>query len=161
MQLSMRHKPVSKNTSTPDLLETVKRLERENYLLSVLYDTGKALSTKLSIDDIASQVMELSLRIEGVDRGFMMLFDKKGQVWRETEVKYRETPPAGAVNQPRIIFSNTILQRIKGALQPILITDASEDERFTGSESMKISGLRSAMCAPLVGQERLFGVLYV
>ena len=161
MQLSMRHKPVSKNTSTPDLLETVKRLERENYLLSVLYDAGKALSTKLSIDDIAQQVMELSFRIEGVDRGFMMLFDKKGEVWRETEVKYRQAPPAGAMDQPRIIFSNTIMDRIKQGQQPILITDVGADERFSGSESMKISGLRSAMCAPLVGSERLFGILYV
>lgn len=161
VQLSMRHKPVTKNTSTPDLLETVKRLERENYLLSVLYDTGKALNRKLSIDDIAAQVMDLSFRIEGVDRGFMMLFDKKGEVWRETEVKYRKAPPAGATDQPSIIFSNTILERVKSSLQPILITDVSGDDRFSGSESMKISGLRSAMCAPLAGAARLFGILYV
>jgi class 3 adenylate cyclase len=37
----------------------------------------------------------------------------------------------------------------------------SADERFSGSESLKISGLRSAMCAPLVGKETLFGILYV
>jgi adenylate cyclase len=42
-----------------------------------------------------------------------------------------------------------------------LIEDVSADERFSGSESLKISGLRSAMCAPLVGKEQLFGVLYV
>ncbi|MCU1283978.1 MAG: Adenylate cyclase, family 3 (some protein containing domain) [Acidobacteriales bacterium] len=161
LQLSVRHEPVAPNTSQSDLLETVRKLERENYLLTVLYDAGKALNSKLSIDDIAAQVMELSFRIEGVERGFMMLFDKKGEVWRETEVKYRKPPAAGAVDQPRIIFSNTVLDRIKYEAQPILITDASEDERFSGSESLKISGLRSAMCAPLVGSQRLVGVLYV
>jgi adenylate cyclase len=46
-------------------------------------------------------------------------------------------------------------------MSPILITDLSADERFQGSESMKVSGLRSAMCAPLSAQNRLFGVLYV
>src|SRR5258705_159800 len=161
LQPSVRKESIAPGTSASDLLHTVRKLERENYLLTVLYDAGKALNSKLSVDDIASQVMELSFRIEGVERGFMMLFDKKGEVWRETEVKYREAPEAGAVDQPKIIFSQTVLDRIKKELQPILITDASEDERFSESESLKISGLRSAMCAPLVGAQRLFGILYV
>jgi adenylate cyclase len=161
LQPSVRKESVAPDTSASDLLHTVRKLERENYLLTVLYDAGKALNSKLSVDDIASQVMELSFRIEGVERGFMMLFDKKGEVWRETEVKYRDAPAAGAVDQPRIIFSQTVLDRIKKEPQPILITDASEDERFSESESLKISGLRSAMCAPLVGAQRLFGILYV
>ncbi|MCU1306047.1 MAG: Adenylate cyclase, partial [Acidobacteriaceae bacterium] len=161
LQLSLRSEAIAANTSPSAMLQSIRKLERENYLLTVLYDAGKALNSKLSIDDIAAQVMELSFRIEGVERGFMMLFDKKGEVWRETEVKYRDAPAAGAVDQPRIIFSQTILERIKREPQPILITDASEDERFSESESLKISGLRSAMCAPLVGSQRLFGILYV
>jgi adenylate cyclase len=50
---------------------------------------------------------------------------------------------------------------IRKERQPILIDDLSADERFSGSESMKISGLRSAMCAPLLGAKRLLGVAYV
>jgi adenylate cyclase len=161
LQPSLRKDALATNTSASELLHGIRKLERENYLLTVLYDAGKALNSKLSIDDIATQVMELSFRIEGVERGFMMLFDKEGEVWRETEVKYRNALPAGAVDQPRIIFSQTVLDRIKKEPQPILIADASEDERFSDSESLKISGLRSAMCAPLVGSQRLFGILYV
>src|SRR5437879_2583168 len=97
LQLSLRSEIVAANTSPSAMLQSIRKLERENYLLTVLYDAGKALNSKLSIDDIAAQVMELSFRIEGVERGFMMLFDKKGQVWRETEVKYRNPPAAGAV----------------------------------------------------------------
>src|SRR5205085_57800 len=159
-QLSIRRPTKIDNSSNTDLVNMIRKLERDNFLLTVLYDCGKALNTKLSIDDIAHQVMDLTFRIEGVERGFMMLFDEKGEIWRETEVRYRKDPPAGTVNQPQIILSQTILERIKSEQQPILITDVSEDERFSGSESMKISGLRSAMVAPLVGQ-RLFGILYV
>ncbi|HYL91776.1 MAG TPA: adenylate/guanylate cyclase domain-containing protein, partial [Alphaproteobacteria bacterium] len=43
----------------------------------------------------------------------------------------------------------------------ILIDDVKMDHRFSGSESVRISGLRSAMCAPLLGSKRLFGILYV
>jgi adenylate cyclase len=158
-----------------DLAGRVKKLERENYLLTVLYEAGKALSSKLALEHICEQVISLACLIEGVERGFVMLFDERGEVARQTEVRYRDpasaeshpfTPahakPARAGDpRPQIILSSRVLDLIRKERQPILIDDVSADERFSGSESLKISGLRSAMCAPLVGKEQLFGVLYV
>ncbi|HEV3317980.1 MAG TPA: adenylate/guanylate cyclase domain-containing protein [Candidatus Angelobacter sp.] len=141
-----------------DLVGRLKSLERENYLLTVLYDAGKALNSKLSMDDISEQVVSLALRIEGVERGFVMFFDESGEVSKQSEVRYRN--PQSSTNQP-IILSKSVLEMIRSEQQPILIDDISNDERFSGSESIKISGLRSAMCAPLVGTNQLFGILYV
>jgi adenylate cyclase len=142
-----------------DLAGRVKKLERENYLLTVLYEAGKALSSKLALEHICEQVISLACLIEGVERGFVMLFDERGEVAKQTEVRYRD--PASAGSRPQIILSTRILESIRRERQPILIDDVSADERFSGSESLKISGLRSAMCAPLVGKNQLFGVLYV
>jgi adenylate cyclase len=145
-------------SSLNDLRQQMKKMERENYLLTVLYDAGRALHSKISIDDIANETMELAFRIEGVERGFMMLFDEHGHVSRQTEVRYRSKPSS---NEPQIILSRSVIERMKSEMAPIMITDLSADERFQGSESMKVSGLRSAMCAPLVAQKRLAGILYV
>jgi len=142
-----------------DLAGRVKKLERENYLLTVLYEAGKALNSKLALEHICEQVISLACLIEGVERGFVMLFDERGEVAKQTEVRYRD--PASAGSRPQIILSSSVLELIRKERQPILIDDVSADERFSGSESLKISGLRSAMCAPLVGKEQLFGVLYV
>jgi adenylate cyclase len=142
-----------------DLESRVKKLERENYLLTVLYEAGKALNAKLELEDICEQVISLACLIEGVERGFVMLFDERGEVVRRSEVRYRD--PASSEKRPQIILSQSVLELIRKERQPILIEDVSADERFSGSESLKISGLRSAMCAPLVGKEQLFGVLYV
>jgi len=142
-----------------DLAGRVKKLERENYLLTVLYEAGKALNSKLALEHICEQVISLACLIEGVERGFVMLFDERGEVAKQTEVRYRD--PASAGSRPQIILSTRILELIRRERQPILIDDVSADERFSGSESLKISGLRSAMCAPLVGKNQLFGVLYV
>jgi adenylate cyclase len=124
-----------------------------------LYEAGKALSSKLALEHICEQVISLACLIEGVERGFVMLFDERGDVARQTEVRYRD--PASASSRPQIILSTRVLELIRKERQPILIDDVSADERFSGSESLKISGLRSAMCAPLVGKDQLFGVLYV
>jgi adenylate cyclase len=142
-----------------DLALRVKKLERENYLLTVLYEAGKALNSKLALEHICEQVISLACLIEGVERGFVMLFDERGEVAKQTEVRYRD--PASAGSRPQIILSTRVLELIRKERQPILIDDVSADERFSGSESLKISGLRSAMCAPLVGKDQLFGVLYV
>ncbi|HVP51347.1 MAG TPA: adenylate/guanylate cyclase domain-containing protein [Terriglobales bacterium] len=149
---------ISETGATRESRAALDKLERENFLLRMLYDAGKALHAKLSIDDIAAEVMSLAFRVEGVERGFIMLFDEKGEVTRQTEVRYRVAP---AKEQPQIILSRSVLERMKTELQPILITDLTADERFRASESMMISGLRSAICAPLVARDRLAGVLYV
>jgi adenylate cyclase len=146
-------------TAIADMAARVKKLERENYLLTVLYEAGKALQGKHSIDEIGHQVITLASLIEGVERGFVMLLDESGEVMRQSEVLYRN--PANAANAPKIILSKSVLEQLRKEQQPILIDDLSVDERFSGSESLKISGLRSAMCAPLVGAKRLFGLLYV
>jgi adenylate cyclase len=142
-----------------DLAGRVKKLERENYLLTVLYEAGKALNAKLELEDICEQVISLACLIEGVERGFVMLFNERGDVVRQSEVRYRD--PQSSEKRPQIILSQSVLELIRKERQPILIEDVRADERFSGSESLKISGLRSAMCAPLVGKEQLFGVLYV
>jgi len=142
-----------------DLAGRVKKLERENYLLTVLYEAGKALNAKLELEDICEQVISLACLIEGVERGFVMLFNERGDVVRQSEVRYRD--PQSSEKRPEIILSQSVLELIRKERQPILIEDVRADERFSGSESLKISGLRSAMCAPLVGKEQLFGVLYV
>jgi len=149
---------ISESGAARETRATLEKLERENFLLHMLYDAGKALHAKLSIDDIAAEVMGLAFRVEGVERGFIMLFDEAGEVTRQTEVRYRVAP---AKEQPQIILSRSVLERMKTELQPILITDLSADERFRASESMMISGLRSAICTPLVARNRLAGVLYV
>lgn len=141
-----------------DLIERIKKLEHENYLLTVLYDAGQALNAKLSVRDISEQVVSLAFRIEGVERGFVMFFDEPGEVSRQSEVRYRDPQKSG--NQP-IILSKSVLDLLCSEMQPILIDDVSADERFSGSESIRISGLRSAMCAPLLGTDRMFGIVYV
>lgn len=145
--------------SPAELASRVRKLERENYLLTVLYEAGKALNSKLSLEDLSRQVISLTAMIEGVERGFVMLFDESGEPLQQSEVVYRD--PAHSGSQSQIMLSHSIVELIRKERQAILIDDLSVDERFSGSESLKTSGLRSAMCAPLMGAKRLFGLVYV
>lgn len=158
-----RHGQASSGQPVPDAptdtAGRIRKLERENYLLTVLYEAGRALNSKLSVTEIGQQLITLASRIQGVERGFVMLFDETGEAMQESEVMHRNPVQSGT--HPQIMLSARVLDLVRKERQPILIDDLSADERFSGSESLRISGLRSAMCAPLLRGDSLLGLAYV
>jgi adenylate cyclase len=151
---------VAKFDDSAALRDQYSKVTKENYLLRMLYDAGKALNAIRTVPELVKEVVQLTFRIEGVQRGFVMFVGPNGDVTEQSEVRYR-TPPKE--DQPQITFSRAILQRILQEREPILVTDLSADERFITSESIKVSGMQSAMCAPLRSPNsgNVLGVLYV
>jgi adenylate cyclase len=141
------------------LRDQASRLTKENFLLRMLYDAGKILNALRTVPELVKEVVELTFRIEGVQRGSVMFIGPNGEI-TDHEVRYRTTP---IDDQPQITFSRAILHRIMQERAPILVTDLSADERFVTSESIKVSGMQSAMCAPLISPNsgKVLGVLYV
>jgi len=142
------------------LRDQASRLTKENFLLRMLYDAGKVLNGLRTVPELVKEVVQLTFRIEGVQRGSIMFLGKNGEITEQSEVRYRTTP---IDEQPQITFSRAILQSIIKEREPILVTDLSADERFVTSESIKVSGMQSAMCAPLISPNSgvILGVLYV
>lgn len=140
--------------------QKIERLEKENFLFRLLYDAGKALNEKRSVDELLNEVVALAFRIEGVERGTILFLDSRGEIVKQSAMRYRNPQSEEA---PNIIFSKTILKRLMQERAPILVTDLTQDDRFGSSQSMIISGMQSAMVAPLISpnDERIFGVLYV
>lgn len=142
------------------LRDQYSRLTKENFLLRMLYDAGKVLNAHRTVPELVKEVVQLTFRIEGVQRGSIMFLGPNGEITEQSEVRYRTTPTD---EQPQITFSRAILQKIMQERAPILVTDLSADERFLTSESIKVSGMQSAMCAPLISPNSgtILGVLYV
>lgn len=152
--------PVPVTADSGALRDQYSKLTKENFLLRMLYDAGKALNAHRTVPELVREVVQLTFRIEGVQRGSIMFIGPTGEITEQSEVRYRTTPTE---EQPQITFSRAILQRIVHEREPILVTDLSADDRFVGSESIKVSGMQSAMCAPLISPNTgaVLGVLYV
>ena len=142
-------------TPLPERLST---LERENNLLKLLLAVGKTLSSVMTPEEVMQQVMELVFQMEYVERGFVMLWDEK-KGFRPAVLLYKDerlkTNPTGPV------LSKTLIDRVMTERMPLLIRDLPKDQRFSSSESLRISGIRSAMCAPLIYKDKVFGLFYV
>jgi adenylate cyclase len=164
-----KSKPPSEwSDSRVDADSRIEYLRRENRLLTLLYQVSRALSDKTTVEDVTQCVLDLVLQIDGAERGYAMLLTEESlraaphpgasYAFLPAILRYRQTPKADA---PQMVLSQAIIQQVMESKGPLLVTDAKQDERFSGSESMAISGMQSAMCAPLASRDRLFGLLYV
>jgi adenylate cyclase len=138
--------------------ERLATLERENKLLKLLLAVGKTLSSVLTPEEVMQQVMELVFQMENVERGFVMLRDEK-KGFRPAVLLYKDERQRTDSQGP--VLSKTLIDRVMSERVPLLVRDVSRDQRFSSSESLRISGIRSAMCAPLIYKDKVFGLFYV
>jgi len=87
-------------------------------------------------------------------RGFILLVDPLGELI--PEFVWEEKP--GAITTP---ISRTIARTAMNDRVAILTTDARVDPRFAAGESIKIHGITSALCAPLIVEDQALGVIYL
>jgi len=158
--LSSGLRPATEAAVSPEAVtrDRLRTLEQENELLKLLLAVGKTLSSVMTPEEVLQQVMQLVFQMENVERGFVMLWDEK-KGFRSVVLLYKderhETDPTGPV------LSKTLLDRMMTERVPLLIRDVSRDQRFSSSQSLRISGIRSAMCAPLIYKDKIFGLFYV
>jgi adenylate cyclase len=138
--------------------ERVKILEKENNLLKLLLSVGKTLASVLMPDEIMHRVMELVFQMDNVERGFVMLLDdKKG--FKPAVLLYKDE--ARKAEARGVALSTMVTEKLMNDRVPLLIYDVGTDERFSSSQSLRMSGIRSAMCAPLIYKDHVFGIFYV
>jgi adenylate cyclase len=138
--------------------DRLRTLEQENKLLKLLLGVGKTLASVLTPEEIMQRVMELVFQMENVERGFVMLLDEKKN-FKAAVLLYRDEKMKA--DAKGVVLSKAVIDRVTTERVPLLIHDVAGDERFSSSESLRISGIRSAMCAPLIYKDKVFGLFYV
>jgi adenylate cyclase len=138
--------------------EHLRSLEKENKLLKLLLGVGKTLSSVLTAGEMMQRVMELVFQMENVERGFVMLHDEK-KGFKPAVLLYKDERLKRDARG--VVLSKSVIERVTTERLPLLIHDVSGDERFRASESLRLAGIRAAMCAPLIYKDKVFGLFYV
>lgn len=145
---------------TPDEL---KDLRRKSKILELLYEMSKTLGTVLDLDELFEKATDLIFRGTPADRVVALLVEDSDNVEGA-----RELHQIGAKTRDKNIeklteklpVSRTITQRVMTERVAILSQDAKTDEQFQGAESIVSQGVRSTICAPLITQSGVHGVIY-
>ena len=154
----------------PDTLEKLSRLENtlfqvsrkvtavedERSKLLALAGTTQAVNSSLELDEVLQLVMDTIVRLTEAERGFLMLRDSQGQMVTRIARNWEQE----SINSKETAISRTIIQRVIETGEPVLTTNAQEDPRFGGQESIVAYNLLSILCVPLKAKTELIGVIY-
>lgn len=123
--------------------------------LKVLYDVSDAIRLVFEIDELLAKIMDILWSVLTPDRGVILLRDEAAGALQPVVIRSRSNPGA------EITVSGTIVERAIAERVAILVSDASTDARFAGSESILAGQIRSALCVPLLCMEEVLGVIYI
>jgi signal transduction histidine kinase len=143
---------------TDELRQQIATLSRRQAELTALYEVGKELASTLDLNQLLELILNRAITLVQAERGFLVLWDEASgdfeiAVARQFEPHKRDDAEAEI---SRRLIQNVLTQR-----EPVITTNAQEDPRFKGSESIITYSIRSVLAAPLIFKADLIGAIYV
>jgi adenylate cyclase len=143
-------------TSFNQVRKQVNTLEEERRSLKALAQIGYVVNSSLELDEVLQIVMDTLIRLTKAERGFLMLKNDQG----ELIIRVARDWEKESIDRNEFAISRTIVYRVVNEGEPILTTNAQEDPRFTGQQSVVAYNLRSILCVPMKVKGDLIGVVY-
>lgn len=143
-------------TTLHTLSQKVTVFEEQRNKLLALADTAQAVNSSLDLDEVLRQVMDTIVRLTAAERGFLMLRNEQGEMVMRMARNWEQE----SINPNEFAISRTVMQRVCDSGEAVLTTNAQEDPRFGGQESIVAYNLRSILCVPLKARAELIGVIY-
>lgn len=124
--------------------------------LQALANMGQVINSSLDPNEVLRIVMDTIVRLTGAERGFLMLREPDGELVIHLARNWEQE----SLDPSEFDISRTIVNRVATEGQPVLTTNAQEDPRFGGQESIVAYNLRSILCVPLRVKDIVTGVIY-
>ncbi len=134
------------------------QLEDDHNNLIALADVGQVVNSSLELDEVLRIVMDTIIQLTGAERGFLMLREDGAEGKLVTHIA-RNWEKA-ALDSSEHAISQTVINRVVTEGQPVITTNAQEDDRFGKQESIIAYNLRSILCVPLKARGVVTGVIY-
>ncbi len=142
----------SSEDSSPDILK------RRTRMLGAIYRISKDILKESEITPILNLTADTILSNIKAERIYILMRDEEGASITTALARGAEGAPG---EKDKLMLSRTVINRVMNEEISLLVADAKKDSRFKESESIVLYGIRSAMCVPLIGAERVVGTIYV
>ncbi len=115
------------------------------------------LAEQRDVTALFEVLMDEVVALTGADKGFLLRSDDSGGTEVVTARNLKQENVAPGVD----LVSDTIIGRVIEKREPLIVSDALNDQVFAASVSVMQLKLCSVMCVPLLVQGTLVGVIYV
>jgi len=125
--------------------------------LTTLYQISMTMNSSLQFDEALANVIDAMMLATKAERGVLMGYEEDTGTLRLLGAR----GIAGEQLAQQEAYSTTIVNQVVSTRQPLLTNNAMFDDRITPGQSIIMRGLRAILCAPMMAQDRLVGVVYV
>lgn len=127
---------------------------------SEIFESLAILNSQLRLEHLIPTVLDVSLKLTGGDRAFLMLCEEEGSfVFKSGRNKSRKD-----LAEETFSGSTTVISKVVEEQQPLYIPRVGENAEISDAASVQKMHLKSVVCIPLFhhGQRQgLLGVLYI
>ena len=121
--------------------------------LRIIYDLATDTTTILSIDKLLQVTLDKIFQVMKADSSFAMLIKEDGKLG----VRASKIKPSAF--QERVPISRKIIKEVINKQVGVLVSNAELDDRFSSDDSIHSLGIRSTICVPIKGRERILGII--
>ena len=144
--------------------DEIKDLRRKAKILELMFEMSKTLGTVFDLAEIFEKATDLIFRGTPADRVVALLADETidGKILSYSlyQIGAKTRDESNRQLSEKLSVSRTITQKVMADKVALLSQDAKTDEQFLGAESIVSQGVRSTICAPLITQSNVHGVVY-
>jgi len=129
-------------------------LRAEYDKLRSAYELVRAVGLESDITKLLDKVLDIAFAQFEADRGAILLWDRQQKQWSLTKVRTQNPGD-------QLRLSRSILQEVIEKRDAVVSVDVSQDARFEGSESAIVTGIRSALCVPMISDDEVVGIIHL
>jgi GAF domain-containing protein len=130
--------------------------EEDARSLEILLDTIAAVSANIDLDGVLRDIVARSLMVTKAERAILLLGDTA-----ETLGVRVAQDKAGSSLSGELQWSRSLVRRCLEGGAAVRSVVQSDQEALETSQSVFDLKLRAVMCAPMIAQDRIVGVIYV
>ncbi len=136
-----------------------KSLRKDYEKLRIAQILTRKIGQELNLDKLLHLVLEETFNLVRADRGVIFFLDDEGNPELRC-VRFRDSRDE---SKEEISISRAILNSVIEDRSAVLTSDAKIDERFEGSQSVIMQGIRSAMVVPFISltDGSIIGVMHL
>lgn len=123
--------------------------------LRIIYDLVKNTTTIFSIDTLLQVTLDKIFQVMEADSSFAMLIKEDGNL------RVRASKVRHSTFHKRLPLSRKIIKEVINKQVGVLVSNAERDDRFDSDDSIHSLGIRSTICVPIKGRERILGIIQV
>jgi len=164
MTTVLHGKPDAGMAASPARDKVLESLQRKANILSALYEMSRTLGSVFDLDAIFAKATDIIFRLTPADRVVALLAEGSGtgnlEVVKLNPIAMLARDEKLEGHARKLTIGRTITKKVMRDRVALLSQDAASDEQFAGVDSIVSQGVRSTICAPLVGESRVHGALY-